>query len=108
MNNDMIKYQLIVTIVNNGIATKVIESSKKAGAVGGTVINGRGSSTNESAKIFGIPIEPEKEIILIVVNQDKAQDVLNQIEKDIKIDRPGNGIAFMLDVEKVVGINIKD
>lgn len=106
MNNK--DYELIITIVSQGMATKVIQSSQKAGAMGGTVINGRGSSINENDKIFGIPIEPEKEIVLIVVEKEKAEEVMNQVEKDVKIDKPGNGIAFILDVEKVVGLYIKD
>jgi nitrogen regulatory protein PII len=101
------KYKLIITIVNKGTANKVIDCSKKAGAEGATVVNGRGSSTDKSAKIFGIPIEPEKELILVVVEEEKAEGVMKQIEEDINIDEPGMGIAFMIDVEKVVGINTK-
>ncbi len=97
-------FKLIITIVNKGTAASVIESSQAAGAEGATVINGRGTSLREQNKIFGIPIEPEKEVVMIVVDADKAEKILNKIVDDAEINVPGKGIAFIIDVEKVVGI----
>lgn len=99
-----IKIDLIVTIVSKGHASEVINASKKAGAEGGTIIHGRGTGIHEDAKIFGIPIEPEKEIILTLIDHDKMDKVLKAIEKELCLDKPGKGIAFVLDVKKVVGI----
>ena len=55
-----IEFDLIVTIVDKGKAGYVVEASKRAGALGGTILLGRGSGTREGRKIFEIPIEPEK------------------------------------------------
>jgi len=105
MGNKNIKYDLIITIVNKGYALDVINASKNAGAEGGTIINGRGSGIHETAKIFGIPIEPEKEIILILLDKNITNKVLESITKEAKLDTPGKGIAFVIDVEQVVGIH---
>ena len=43
----MIKYDLILTVVNRGYADEVMKAAKKAGAFGGTVLNARGTGTNE-------------------------------------------------------------
>lgn len=37
----MIKYDLILTVVNRGYADEVMKAAKKAGAFGGTVLNAR-------------------------------------------------------------------
>jgi nitrogen regulatory protein PII len=99
-----IKFDLIVTIVNKGFATDVVDVSRKAGAEGGTIVPGRGTGIHEDSKIFGIPIEPEKEIVLTLINQKKTETVLQAIEKELSLDDPGKGIAFVLDVRKVAGI----
>ena len=98
------KFNLIITIVNRGYATDVIQTSKKAGARGGTIASGRGSGLHEDKKIFGIPIEPEKEIVFTLIEHSKTDEVLEAIRKELKLDEPGKGIAFVLDVEKVIGI----
>lgn len=100
-----ISYDLIVTIVNKGRAEKVVEFSKKAGAEGGTILFGRGTGIHEKAKLFGIPIEPEKEIVLTLVPKDKTQGVLDTILKNTELCKPGKGITFVLPVDKVAGIN---
>jgi len=98
------KYDLIVTIVNKGIAPDVIQASKAAGAEGGTILTGRGSGIHETAKIFGFPIEPEKDIILTLIEEGKTEPVLQTIEDKTGLKEPGKGIAFVLGVEKTVGI----
>ena len=63
----MSKYALLVSIVRKGWGSTVLEASVKAGARGGTVLSGRGAGINEQEKIFGMSIEPEKEIVLTIV-----------------------------------------
>lgn len=104
MAEDRTKFDLIITVVNRGYATDVIQISRKAGARGGTIICGRGAGIHEDKRIFGIPIEPEKEIILTIIEHDRTDGVLEAIKKELKLDEPGKGIAFVLDVEKVVGL----
>lgn len=100
-----LKFQLIITIVNRGSCGRVIDSSKKAGAEGGTIITGRGSGVHEKAKLFSFTIEPEKDIVLTLVPEDRADKVLEAIIEGSELNKPGHGVAFVVDVEKVVGIN---
>ncbi len=105
MPEQTIHYELIVTIINKGDSDKVVEASKKAGAEGGTILTGRGTGIHEQAKFFNILIEPEKEIVLTLIDREKTDDVLTMIMKEAHLDEPGKGIAFVLDVERTVGIN---
>ncbi len=97
-------HELIIIIVKKGKSDLVVKTAQELGAKGSTVINGRGSSVHETKKIFGIIIEPEKEIILIVVNKGKSDEILNKIVDKTDLNKPGEGIGFVLDVEKVVGM----
>ncbi|WEG17271.1 P-II family nitrogen regulator [Alkalihalophilus pseudofirmus] len=104
MNNKVL-YDLIVTIVNKGYSEEVVEASKKAGAEGGTIVCGRGTGIHEQAKLFNITIEPEKELVLTLIDRSKTDEVLVAIEKYAELDKPGKGIAFVLEVERTIGIN---
>ncbi len=94
---------LIVTIVKKGWSERVIQASRTAGATGGTVLMGRGTGIHETQSVFGLPIEPEKEIILTVVEVDQTDTVLAAIEEAAELNNPGMGIAFVVNLEKIAG-----
>ncbi|MBB5174011.1 P-II family nitrogen regulator [Texcoconibacillus texcoconensis] len=105
MTDKEVQYDLIVTIVNKGDADKVVDASTAAGAEGGTIINGRGTGIHENAKLFTIPIEPEKDIVLTLINRKQTDRVMKRIMVDAELNKPGEGVAFVLDVERTIGIN---
>jgi nitrogen regulatory protein PII len=100
----MLKHSLIVTIVRKGWGDTVLEASVKAGAQGGTVLFGRGAGIREQEKILGIPIEPEKEILLTVTYSDQAEAILQEIVRAAELNEPGMGLAFVVPLDKVVGV----
>lgn len=98
------QFDLIVTIVNKGSSKKIVKASKEAGAEGGTIIYGQGTGIRENKTLLGIPIEPEKEIILTIVPMEISEKVLSAMINAGKLNDPGEGIAFVLDLKKVAGI----
>lgn len=97
-------HDLIVTIVKKRWVERIIEASRKAGAEGGTIIPGRGVGIHESKTIMGIPIEPEKEILLTLIPKEKTDQVLSAIVEAGKLNQPGTGVGFVIELKKVVGI----
>jgi nitrogen regulatory protein PII len=95
---------LIVSIVRKGWGDTVLEATMKAGAHGGTVLFGRGIGRNEQQRVFGIQIEPEKEIVLTVVPVDIKDTVLQEVVRAAELTAPGHGLAFVVPVEAVAGI----
>ncbi|HEX7054460.1 MAG TPA: P-II family nitrogen regulator [Burkholderiales bacterium] len=100
----MSKLSLVVSIVRKGWGSSVLDASVKAGARGGTVLFGRGAGINEQEKIFGMSIEPEKEIVLTLLPERLAQPVLEAIVRAAGLNETGRGIAFVLPVEQVAGV----
>jgi len=94
-------YKMIVTIVNKGKAGKVVEVSQKVGAVGGTIIPGHGAAVR---LMLGINIEPEKDIVLTLIDADKAQAVLDAIVEEMELNEPHKGIVFSFSLDQVMGI----
>jgi len=100
----MLSSSMIVSIVRKGWGNTALEASIKAGATGGTILLGRGVGVNEKDSILGIPIEPEKEIVLTLTYSGQADAILQEIILAVELDKPGNGLAFIVPIEKVVGV----
>lgn len=97
-------YQNIIIIVDKGKAENVMEAAKKAGAKGGTIINARGSGIHETTKLFAMDIEPEKEKVMILSEEQYTKGIVDKIYEELEIDKPGNGIIFVQDVLQTYGI----
>ena len=95
---------LIVTIVRKGWGEAVLEATMAAGAHGGTIIPARGFGKNEQQRVFGIQIEPEKEVILTLVPGTIKEEILKEVQRAGELDAPGKGLAFALRAQDVVGI----
>jgi nitrogen regulatory protein PII len=100
----MARTSLIISIVRKGWGDTVLEASMKAGAHGGTVVFGRGTGIHEQQKILGISIEPEKEIVLTLTYADQVESILQEIVGAAELEAPGNGLAFVVSVDKVAGV----
>ena len=100
-------HEVIFCIVNSGYSEAVMDAAKKLGARGGTVINARGTASKEAETFFHITIQPEKEIVMILVPKKIKDDVLHALYKEVGLDTPGQGIAFSVPVDSVVGISEK-
>ena len=97
-------HELIICIVNNGFSDTVMEAAKEAGARGGTVLNARGTANKEAEGFFHIAIQPEKEVVMILVPLNVKDAVLHSLYEKAGLNTMGQGIAFALPVDNVVGL----
>lgn len=97
-------FQVIVCIVNNGFADEAMDAARAVGARGGTVMSARGTANLEAEKAFHIQIQPEKEMIMIIVSEDIKEDVMHALYRSVGTHTPAHGIAFAMPVDGVVGI----
>ena len=81
------KYEAVFCVINAGFADAVMYAARKAGAGGGTIIKGRGTAPLEAEKLFKITVEPEKEIVMMLVPEEIKDDVLREL-------REGKGKQF--------------
>ena len=98
------KFELVICIVNAGFSQNVVEAARKAGARGGTIIRGRGSANPEAEEFFGVTIQPDKEIVLMLVPADIKDAVLTTVYKESGLSQEGQGIAFSVPVERTTTI----
>lgn len=98
------RHEMIMCIVNAGFSETVMEAAKSAGARGGTILNGRGTANKEAESFFHIAIQPEKEVVMILVSAEIKDAVLHALYQKAGLDTMGQGIAFSLPVDEVVGL----
>lgn len=97
-------FEMITIIVDNGRADDVIDAAREAGATGATVLHGRGSGAEKKERFFNLDIEPEKEVVLIVVENSQAGTIIAKIEQVIDFSMPNSGILFSLRADEVSGL----
>lgn len=102
---DKNKYELIVSIVARGYSDYIIDATRAAGATGGTIVFGRGTMEEAKSKSFmGMDIQPEKDIVLTLVNEKSRKQVMQAITSNANISSSGHGILFSLPVSAAVGV----
>lgn len=101
-------HEAIFCIVNSGFSDEVMNAARNFGARGGTVIRARGTANIEAEKKWGVPVQPEKEIVMILVEAKLKNDILHALYKAVGLQSPGQGIAFSVPVDSVVGLSVPD
>lgn len=99
-----VKYEVIFCIVNAGFSSVVMDAARLAGASGGTVIRARGTANKEAESYFNITVQPDKEIVMILVPASIKDAVLHSVYRNVGLNTAGQGIAFSVPADRVVGI----
>lgn len=88
--------ELIVIVANRGYVDMVMNVARRAGATGGTVIHARGTGEDSSEKFFGVTIGAEKEMIFVVAEKEKRNDIMKAIMSEAGTDTKAGSVLFSL------------
>jgi len=102
--SENMSHEAIFVIVDRHRGEEVVESAEKYGSKGATIIPGRGSGVHEKGTIFNLVIEPEKEIVLLIVEKENTNTIIDGLKEDLKIDEPGEGIIFSMGLNRTSGL----
>ncbi|MFA5229514.1 MAG: P-II family nitrogen regulator [Candidatus Paceibacterota bacterium] len=97
-------FKKLTVVVNRGMAEDVMDIARKSGVKGGTILHGRGTGSEVKAKLFGMEIEPEKELVMILLKSDLLDKVVNDLYQELQLGIPGNGILFVEPILDVRGL----
>ena len=98
------KMKALYIIVNVGFSEQVVEYIRSQGATGATIINARGIN-GIPKDILGISVDLEKEIVLTLIDSEKANKIMESIKQNPAFKSEAHGICFALPVDKTVGLN---
>ena len=90
---------MILVTVNQGFTEEVMDTARKAGARGGTIIHARWAGSESTEEFYGITVQQEKEVIAIVAPTEKRRDIMEAINKNhgMKTDAHGTVLAIGID-----------
>lgn len=81
-----------------------MDIARRSGVTGGTIMHGRGTGSEYTQKLFGLEIEPEKELVMILMPSELVDKVVNDIYQELHLENPGNGILFVEPIVEVRGL----
>ena len=98
------RFKVILAMVDEKYQDTVIESAKTAGATGVTILNARGEGIHEHKSFMGLTMDAQKDMLLFLVEDFIANNIMEAIYKAGHLDEHGNGIAFSLSVDRAIGL----
>lgn len=98
------KFKLVLAPVKTHKTDPIVDAAKEAGATGATIITARGTGMREAKTFFGLTLEDQTDIVLFILEEHLVKPVMKAIETAGEFDKPGTGIAFVLPVESVIGM----
>ena len=102
------KYELLVTIANQGYSERIMDAARKVHAAGGTVIHAKGTGTHLAQKFMGVTLVPEKEMIFIVVRKSQKNDIMRAIMDEAGTGTKAGAIVFSLPVTDTAGMRMME
>ncbi len=94
--------QKLLLIVNSGVASKALHIAKEAGAVGGTIFLGQGTSSNKWLKLLGLD-DIRKEVMFVLAPRDIANRTAKELVDKLHLEKPAHGILALQNVTKWYG-----
>ncbi|OGS47860.1 MAG: hypothetical protein A3J79_12945 [Elusimicrobia bacterium RIFOXYB2_FULL_62_6] len=95
--------ELITVVTQRKDGQRAIDAALKAGAPGVTSFYGRGTGVRQKLNVFGMFIEAEKQVILIAAQKENVDRLLAAVVKELELDKPGKGFAYVQTIDRVVG-----
>lgn len=101
------RIELIVIVVDGDSTDLVVRAAKEAGAHGGTVVKAREiSSDDQEKKIFGMTVQPEKEIVLMLVPEDQKAAIFKAACAAVFEHTCEHALAFTMPVSETAGLKL--
>lgn len=99
-------FKLIIAFVEDAKTDDIMDAAREAGATGCTIINNaRGEGLKESKTFFGLTLATQRDVLLLLVEKHLSRHILEHIAEVGEFDeKPGTGIAVLIDVEDAVGV----
>lgn len=98
------QFKVVLASVKPTYTDAVVDAGKEAGATGATIIPARGTGIHEAKTFFGLTLESQTDIIMFLLGEHSVQPVLDAIRRAGEFNKPGTGIAFVMPVEQVIGL----
>ena len=98
------RFKLIIATVKTDVTDSIVDAAKAAGATGATVTPARGTGIREAKTFFGLALEAQTDLVMFLLEEHLVEAVMKAICEAGRFEKPGTGIAFVLPVDQVAGL----
>lgn len=98
------RHDLILISVKSGFSDDAMSAARSVYPVGGTIVKGRETGLKEGEKFFGVEIQPERELVVILTERERTQDILHAIMDKAGPDSKADAFAVALPVRDTAGL----
>lgn len=91
---------LVNCVVPAGKGDAVLKAARDLGVGGGIVYHGRGTGVRERLGLLGIAVEAEKEIVVMMVANERRDMVIDELFKAAEMDALAAGFIYATPVDK--------
>jgi len=99
-----VKFKIVVAMVKTDLTERVVDAAKAAGGTGATVIPAHGTGIHEAKTFFGLTLEVQTDVVLMLLEEHLVDAVMGAISEAGRFSRPGTGIAFVIPVDRAIGL----
>lgn len=104
-NSGVKTLKILITVVNRSKALFYMDLIEQYEVNMQLVLYGQGTANSEMLNLLGLA-ETDKAVIVSVIREDNAKDVLETLaEKFVKV-KNGKGIAYTIPMKSIIGVSI--
>ncbi len=106
VDNPMLEntHALIAVMVDRGFSTDVMNCAREAGAGGGTVIHSRSIQSDDAVGFWGLSVQEEKEIVLILAKHEDKVKIMSAVSEKYGMKSEAKGLVISVPIDAVMGL----
>lgn len=98
------EYVALYVIVDRQEGNRAVQIAQANGARGATLVHGRGSAEKVKSILLNMNIEPEKDIVIMLVKKDLVGQIKDAIYNEMNLEEENKGIIYSIPVTEVRGL----
>ena len=85
-----------------------MDAAREVHAAGGTVIQAKGTGTENAQQFLGVTLVPEKEMLFIVVKSEQKNSIMRAIMEKAGLESKALSLVFSLPATDTAGMRLME
>jgi hypothetical protein len=96
---------LLIAVVADALEERAAEIAREEGAMGVTIVPGRGLGFPEHVTFFGLTFRGIEKVLLWVLDGETAEAVARRLNRELDLLSPFQGLAFCIEIDFAEGMD---
>jgi nitrogen regulatory protein PII len=101
-----LSFSVVVNIIPSESKDQALSIAREAGASGVTILDGQGMGIKEMVSFYRVSFEANDNILLFIVPDQIARNVVNALTRKLHLTTTGDGIVFSIPIQNMRGISV--